>query len=110
MHHDSLLFERGDGRLDLGILRLDGQGDKDFVDYFIGDDAREILDVAEPGNVTQTVVVKAHLTVDIAYQPVTEVMAMQHLAGEPFGARSRADDQNFLDVVAGHTQAWYVGP
>ena len=52
VRRNSLLFQHQHDGFDLRVLRFDGERDRDFIDDFVGHDAWQVFDGAEPGRIT----------------------------------------------------------
>jgi hypothetical protein len=73
-------------------------------------DAMQLVNISQPGHVAQPVVIETHLTVDVANQLITKIIALQNLFGKPLGPRPGADNYQFLDVMTVLAQPAQVKP
>src|SRR6266851_2087888 len=104
VRRNSLLFQQQHNGFDLRVLRFDGQSDRDFVDDFVGHDARQVFDGAEPWGVAVFRLSKSDVGIDVTKQFVSQVMPLLQLGRKSSPALSGADDYERFHVVPARAQ------
>src|SRR5258708_1655917 len=100
MRRDSLLFQQHHSRLDLRVLRFYRQRNRDLVDSFVGDDARQFFDRSDPGRAFDVPTGKSAIVVYIAKEPVSQVLTEIDLGRKSPAAGPAANQQESFDVMA----------
>src|SRR2546425_10030068 len=86
-------------------MRFYRQGNRHFVDYFVGYDSRKVFNRSQAWRAGNLVARKSRIAIDITQQLVAEILPVLHLRGKPSAARSPADNHERFHVVSVGAQA-----